>query len=140
MLLFFQFIWLYYFCKWFGLKGILEMSLYTISQASEEVALTPHTLRYYEKEGLLPNVKKDSGGRRNYQEDDIQRIGFIKCLKGTGMSLKQIKEYGNLYAQGKQKFQERNAMLEAHREKILLEIKIQKKYLKMVEAKIEMKI
>jgi DNA-binding transcriptional MerR regulator len=107
------------------------MSLYTISQASEEVALTPHTLRYYEKEGLLPNVKKDSGGRRNYQEDDIQRIGFIKCLKGTGMSLKQIKEYGNLYAQGKQKFQERNAMLEAHREKILLEIKIQKKYLKI---------
>jgi DNA-binding transcriptional MerR regulator len=116
------------------------MSLYTISQASEEVALTPHTLRYYEKEGLLPNVKKDSGGRRNYQEDDIQRIGFIKCLKGTGMSLKQIKEYGNLFAQGKQKFQERNAMLEAHREKILLEIKTQKKFLKMVEAKIEMKI
>ena len=56
------------------------------------------------------------------------------------MSLKQIKEYGNLYAQGKQKFQERNAMLEAHREKILLEIKTQKKFLKMVEAKIEMKI
>ena len=56
------------------------------------------------------------------------------------MGVFQIKEYGNLYAQGKQKFQERNAMLEAHREKILLEIKTQKKFLKMVEAKIEMKI
>ena len=67
------------------------MSLYTISQASAEVHLTPYTLRYYEKEGLLPGVKKDSAGRRNYHEDDIQRIGFIKCLKGTGMSLKQIK-------------------------------------------------
>ena len=54
------------------------MSLYTISQASAEVHLTPYTLRYYEKEGLLPGVKKDSAGRRNYQADDIQRIGFIK--------------------------------------------------------------
>ena len=116
------------------------MSLYTISQASAEVDLTPYTLRYYEKEGLLPGVKKDSAGRRNYQADDIQRIGFIKCLKGTGMSLKQIKEYGVLYVQGKKKFNERNAMLQAHREKILLEIKTQKKYLTMVEAKIEMKI
>jgi|TARA_B100000780_G_scaffold93463_1_gene64982 DNA-binding transcriptional MerR regulator len=116
------------------------MSLYTISQASAEVSLTAHTLRYYEKEGLLPNVKKDSAGRRNYHQDDIQRIGFIKCLKGTGMSLKQIKEYGVLFAQGKKKSLERNNMLEAHREKILTEIKIQKKYLKMIEAKIEMRI
>ena len=72
------------------------MSLYTIAQASEEVDLTPYTLRYYEKEGLLPNVTKDSAGRRKYHDDDLQRIGFIKCLKGTGMSLKQIKEYGCL--------------------------------------------
>ena len=116
------------------------MSLYTIAQASEEVDLTPHTLRYYEKEGLLPNVTKESAGRRKYHDDDLQRIGFIKCLKGTGMSLKQIKEYGDLYEQGKAKFKERNAMLEEHREKILQEIKTQKKYLKMVEAKIEMTI
>ena len=116
------------------------MSLYTIAQASEEVELTPYTLRYYEKEGLLPNVIKDSAGRRKYRDDDLQRIGFIKCLKGTGMSLKQIKEYGDLYEQGKAKFKERNSMLEEHREKILQEIKTQKKYLKMVEAKIQMKI
>jgi len=116
------------------------MSLYTIAQASEEVELTPYTLRYYEKEGLLSNVIKDSAGRRKYHDDDLQRIGFIKCLKGTGMSLKQIKEYGDLYEQGKAKFKERNAMLEEHREKILQEIKTQKKYLKMVEAKIQMKI
>ena len=50
------------------------------------------------------------------------------------------KEYGDLYEQGKAKFKERNVMLEEHREKILQEIKTQKKYLKMVEAKIEMKI
>ncbi len=97
-------------------------------------------IAYYEKEGLLPNVIKDSAGRRKYRDDDLQRIGFIKCLKGTGMSLKQIKEYGDLYEQGKAKFKERNAMLEEHREKILQEIKTQKKYLKMVEAKIQMKI
>ena len=54
--------------------------------------------------------------------------------------LKQIKEYGDLYSQGKKKFRERHAMLEAHKEKILSEIKTQKKYLKMIEAKIEMKI
>ena len=52
------------------------MSLYTIAQASQEVDLTPYTLRFYEKEGLLPNVKKDAAGRRNYHQDDIQRIGL----------------------------------------------------------------
>ena len=116
------------------------MSLYTIGQTSQEVELTAYTLRYYEKEGLLPNVTKDAAGRRKYRDTDLQRIGFIKCLKGTGMSLKQIKEYGDLYKQGKAKFNQRNAMLQSHREKILEEIKTQKKYLKMVEAKIEMKI
>ena len=54
------------------------MSLYTIAQASEEVDLTPYTLRYYEKEGLLPNVTKDSAGRRKYHDDDLQRIGSYK--------------------------------------------------------------
>ena len=62
------------------------MSLYTIGQALEEVELTPYTLRYYEKEGLLPKINKDSSGRRKYKEQDIKMIGSIKCLKGTGMS------------------------------------------------------
>ena len=61
------------------------MSLYTIAQVSEEVDLTPYTLRYYEKEGLLPNVTKDSAGRRKYHDDDLQRIGqfFASHHHGT---------------------------------------------------------
>lgn len=113
------------------------MSAYSITQVSEQTDLSPHTLRYYEKSGLLPDIPKNSSGRRSYREVDLRVIKFIKALRGTGMRINQIKEYGDLYLQGAKKTKERKALLEQHREKILTEIKTQKKYLKIIEAKIE---
>lgn len=113
------------------------MSAYSITQVSEQTDLSPHTLRYYEKSGLLPDIPKNSSGRRSYREVDLKVIKFIKALRGTGMQINQIKEYGNLYLQGEKKAKERKRLLEEHREKILFEIKRQKKFLKIIEAKIE---
>ena len=64
---------------------------YTIGQAAKKSGLSPYTLRFYEKEGLLPNIRKNSAGLRVFSEEDINWLQMIECLKGTGMSLKKHK-------------------------------------------------
>lgn len=66
---------------------------YSIGEAAKMVGLTAHTLRFYDKEGLLPFVKKTSSGLRAFTESDIEWLKIIECLKGTGLPLKQIKQY-----------------------------------------------
>ena len=113
------------------------MKVYSISQVSQETALSHHTLRYYENSGLLPNIIKDSAGRRTYTVSNMRALKFIKVLRGTNMPIKQIREYGQLYIQGKKTVKRRKGLLEEHRAKILEEIQFQKKCLKIIEAKIE---
>lgn len=69
------------------------MKYYSISQASKLTKLQSSTLRYYEQEGLLKNIKRDSNNRRKYSEEDIELINMIKCFKELGMSIKHIKKY-----------------------------------------------
>ncbi len=66
---------------------------YSIGQVAQKMGLTAHTLRYYDKEGLLPFVKKNSSGLRMFSDEDIDWLVVIECLKGTGMQLKDIKQY-----------------------------------------------
>ena len=61
---------------------------YSIGQVAQKMGLTAHTLRYYDKEGLLPFVKKNSSGLRMFSDEDIDWLVVIECLKGTGMQLK----------------------------------------------------
>ena len=110
---------------------------YTIGQAAEKMGLTAHTLRYYDKEGLLPFVAKASSGQRVFAETDIEWLVMIECLKGTGMTLKDIKQYIDWYIEGdttlekrlemfknqKVKLEEQMAQLQKHLEKINFKIK-----------------
>ena len=74
---------------------------YTIKQVSERTGLSPHVLRFYEREGLLAPVERSKSGIRCYSEDNLEWLGLVCCLKNTGMSLKQIKEFVDLSAKGK---------------------------------------
>jgi DNA-binding transcriptional MerR regulator len=65
----------------------------TISKVAEKTGLTAHTLRYYDKEGLLPFVDKSASGTRVFKESDFEWLAVIECLKQTGMQLKDIKQY-----------------------------------------------
>jgi DNA-binding transcriptional MerR regulator len=67
--------------------------MYTIQQVAEQTGLTPHTLRYYEKIGVLPPPSRKSGGARIYAEADVKFMVFINSLKKTGMSLTDITEF-----------------------------------------------
>ncbi|MGA9227469.1 MAG: MerR family transcriptional regulator [Mesobacillus sp.] len=69
------------------------MFLYPISKAAGMSGISPYTLRYYEKIGLLPPPKRQEGGRRFYTETDIRFMMFLKSLKETGMSLEDVNEF-----------------------------------------------
>lgn len=93
---------------------------YAIGQFSKLTGLTGPTLRYYEQEGLL-SVQRDAAGRREYTEQDVEWLHFIKRLKETGMPIREIRRYAHLRYQGDSTIQERLAMLEEHHKKVLEE-------------------
>ncbi|MEM7119276.1 MAG: MerR family transcriptional regulator [Chloroflexota bacterium] len=69
----------------------------TIQACAAQVALPPSTLRYYERKGLMPPVARDENGHRLYSEDDVHWINFVKCMRQTGMPLKEIRAFGVLH-------------------------------------------
>lgn len=83
--------------------------MYTIKAAALHIGVAASTLRYYDKEGLLPSVERSQSGIRMFNESDLEWLRFIECLKSTGMSIKEIKQFIDLSAQG-------DAALEARRE------------------------
>ena len=70
----------------------------TISEIGRRTGLTARTIRYYEEVGLLPGVRRRSGGRRVYGHDEIERLGFITRLKAFGLSLGEIKQLEAVYS------------------------------------------
>ena len=110
---------------------------YTIKQISEKTNLKPSVLRYYEKEGLLPSVNRSVNGIRRYSESDLEWIGLICCLKNTGMSIKQIKEFVALSMEGEQTLKQRCDMLQEHKKNVEKQIEEMKEHLKKVQWKIE---
>ncbi len=68
-----------------------------IGQFSRESELSPHTIRYYEKIGLLQKADKDDSGHRIYDEADLDLINWVTCLKKSGMPLQKIKRYVEAY-------------------------------------------
>ncbi len=94
---------------------------YSIGEFSAAVGLGVHTLRYYEKEGLIV-AGRDKNGRRVYGEGDIAWIDFILRLKETGMPLRDIRRYALLRYKGDKTMPERLQMLKVHREFIRGEI------------------
>ena len=67
--------------------------IYTVGEMAKTLGVPASTLRYYDKEGLLPFVKRSSGGIRMFEEKDYEWLKVISCLKKAGMSLKDIREY-----------------------------------------------
>lgn len=96
---------------------------YSISQVSRMTKLTPYTLRYYDREGLLPFVGRSDSGIRVFTEHDLEMISLICCLKSTGMPVKQIRQFIDWYAEGDETIGQRRAMLQEHRLQITQQIK-----------------
>ena len=110
--------------------------MYSIQDVSKKTGLSTHTLRYYEKEGLLAGVERTPGGFRQYSGADLESLGLICCLKNTGMSLQEITRFVSLTHEGDQTLRERVALLRAHRENVLARIDEMQKHLEKVTWKL----
>lgn len=111
---------------------------YSIGQAAAKMGLTAHTLRYYEKEGLLPFVKKSGSGLRVFTESDLGWLVMIECLKGTGMTLKGIKQYIDWYREGDSSLQNRLDMFKAQKVKLEEQMVQLQKHMEKIAYKIEL--
>lgn len=110
--------------------------LYTINEVAKACDISVHTIRFYDKEGLLPFVTRNSTGNRQFSEGDLEVIKLICCLKNTGMQVKEIKQYIELCMQGKDTAAARRALMVEHRKAILRQIDDYKKNLNIVDLKI----
>ena len=80
---------------------------YSIGAAAEMLGVAPSTIRYYDKEGLLPNIGRNAGGLRVFEQHDIESLRMIECLKRTGMSIKDIGRFMEWCGQGDETLEER---------------------------------
>ena len=110
--------------------------MYSIQDVSSRTGLSAHTLRYYEKEGLLPDVERTPGGFRQYSDADLERLGLICCLKNTGMSIQEIARFVQLTREGDRTLEERVELLYAHREQVLARMAEMQKHLDKVTWKL----
>jgi DNA-binding transcriptional MerR regulator len=110
--------------------------MYSIQDVSKKTGLSAHTLRYYEKEGLLSHVDRSPGGFRQYTDEDMEALGLICCLKNTGMSLQEITRFVSLTHEGDQTLKERVELLREHRENVIRRMQEMQKYLEKVTWKL----
>ena len=90
----------------------MKENLYLIGQVSKKLNIPISTLHYYDKQGLLPLVKRNSNGNRLFDDRDLEILYYITCFKDAGMTIKQIKTYFELYEQGANKKEDRKVLLE----------------------------
>ena len=109
--------------------------LYTIKDVSKKTGLPAPTLRYYDKEGLLPFVNRGNGGIRKFQETDLVWLKVIECLKASGLQIKDIKRYIDLFIQGDETLEERRQMFYTQKESVEKEIKLLKETLDLLTYK-----
>ena len=109
----------------------------SIAEAAAETGLTPDTLRYYEKDGLLLRpVSRDSSGHRRYTSHDLRWILLVTKLRATGMPIRDVRRYADLVRAGAGNEQERLALLRAHRQVVLARLAEVQAQLGAIEYKI----
>ncbi|MGX7125774.1 MerR family transcriptional regulator [Enterococcus viikkiensis] len=90
-----------------------------ISEVAEKFDMTPATIRYYEKQGLIPPITRNSSGVRDFQDEDLNWVEFIKCMRDSGLSINSLTRYSELYQIGEDTLIERKKILIEEYQKLL---------------------
>ena len=110
----------------------------SISEAARRTGVSPHTLRYYERTGLvITPVDRTHGGTRRYHKLDLEWITICTRLRATGMPIKAIRRYAELVAAGRGNEDDRLELLESHRDRVLAQIAELQDNLKLINHKID---
>lgn len=107
-----------------------------IGEMSARTGVSAHTLRYYERVGLLQVVARDSGGRRRYSEADVAWVWFLLRLRQTDMPIAQMQHYAQLRRQGEGTMRQRLELLRAHGQELAARIEQLQEHQRALAAKI----
>ena len=110
----------------------------SISEAAEKSGISAHTLRYYERAGLLEPISRNGSGHRRYAEDDLELIKFLTKLRATGMPIRRVRRYAELLKGGDETNEERLALLEEHRASVLVLLDQTALNLELIDWKIDL--
>jgi DNA-binding transcriptional MerR regulator len=108
----------------------------TIAETAERTGLTAHTLRYYERDGLMLGVARSATGHRRYSDRDLSWIETISRLRATGMPIRDVRRYAELVRSGGGTEKERLEILERHRAHVLSQLSELADHLESVDTKI----
>jgi DNA-binding transcriptional MerR regulator len=107
-----------------------------IAEVSEQYDISSDTLRYYERIGLIPPVNRNESGIRNYNEMDVKRVEFIKCMRHAGLPIDVLVEYVGLVQQGDKTIEARKEILKVQRDLLTARMKEMQKTLDLLDYKI----
>lgn len=107
-----------------------------IGDLAKQTGISAHTLRYYERIGLLPYADRDRSGQRDYDASVLAWIGFLGRLKTTGMTIRDMLRYTELAGRGVETLRQRREMLEQHRERVRTDLIERKACLRILDSKI----
>lgn len=109
--------------------------IYTIGEIAKKLNIAASTLRYYDKEGLLPFVERSGGGIRMFKDDDLSGLKIIECLKKTGMPIKEIKHFIDCCMEGDSKIEERLSIIEIQRDAVIEQMQEMQEMLDLLNYK-----
>jgi len=110
---------------------------YSIGEVSKLTGLSVPTLRYYDKEGLIPNINRNEKGLRDFTEQDLGTIHIVTCIKGAGASIREIKEYMDLCQLGDSTLELRKQFFVEKKRDVEEQMKELNEIMKTVEMKIK---
>ncbi|THA54168.1 MerR family transcriptional regulator [Streptomyces sp. A1136] len=129
---------------WSALQGfsVVAMSLtqtrYTISEVEARTGLTQHTLRWYERIGLMPHVDRSHSGQRRFTDKDLDWLAFVGKLRTTGMSVADMVRYAELVREGEHTIDQRRELLERTRREVRARLSEMKDALAVLDYKIDL--
>lgn len=109
---------------------------YTVGEMAKQIGVAPSTLRYYDKEGLLPFVERSGGGIRLFKDSDREWLAVIECLKKTGMPIREIKCFVDLCREGDATINERLQLIKRRRDAVLKQMESLNETLSLLEYKL----
>ncbi|MGW0391661.1 MerR family transcriptional regulator [Streptomyces sp. NPDC003042] len=116
----------------------LTQTRYTISEVEARTGLTQHTLRWYERIGLMPHVDRSHSGQRRFSDRDLNWLSFVGKLRATGMSVADMVRYAELVREGEHTVEQRRELLERTRSEVRARMAELTDALAVLDFKIEM--
>jgi DNA-binding transcriptional MerR regulator len=110
----------------------------TIAEAAREAGVSVHTLRYYERAGLLSPIERNGSGHRRFSTEDVEWVIVCTRLRATGMPIRRIREYAELVAAGDGNEDARLALLQSHRRDVLEQMDQIQRHLELINYKIQL--